>query len=66
MVNLDELKKKYEEITSRTGQKNQEFLSKFLITKEGTTVVRILPPKDEDDNFYAVTTWTQLTELMGQ
>ena len=56
MVNLDELRKKYEEVTSPPGQgSNTAFLKKFLITKEGTSVVRILPWKDEDKEFYAET-----------
>ena len=55
MVNLDELRKKYEEVTQQNSGGNKDFLSKFLITKEGTSIVRILPAKEEDDNFYAET-----------
>lgn len=56
MVNLDELRKKYEEVTKQnTGGGNSDFLSKFLITKEGTSLVRILPSKNEDEQFYAET-----------
>ena len=55
MVNLDELRKKYEEVTQRNSGGNKDFLSKFLITKEGTSIVRLLPAKNEDENFYAET-----------
>jgi len=55
MVNLDELRKKYEEVTQTNNGGNKDFLSKFLITKEGTSLVRILPAKNEDENFYAET-----------
>jgi|TARA_Y100000034_G_scaffold12697_1_gene13333 hypothetical protein len=55
MVNLDELRKKYEEVTQQNSGGNKDFLSKFLITKEGTSLVRILPAKNEDENFYAET-----------
>lgn len=55
MVNLDELRKKYEEVSQQNAGGNKDFLSKFLITKEGTSIVRILPAKEEDENFYAET-----------
>jgi len=56
MVNLDELRKKYEEVTQQnSGGGKNDFLSKFLITKEGTSLVRLLPAKSEDENFYAET-----------
>lgn len=56
MVNLDELRKKYEEVTKQnSGTGNSDFLSKFLITKEGTSLVRLLPAKNDEENFYAET-----------
>ena len=56
MVNLDALRKKYEEVTKQnSGTGNSDFLSKFLITKEGTSLVRLLPAKDDEENFYAET-----------
>ena len=56
MVNLDQLRKKYEQINrTKSDNDNSEFLKKFLMMKEGTTVVRILPSKEEDKEFYAET-----------
>ena len=56
MVNLDDLRKKYEEVTKQnSGTGNSDFLSKFLITKEGTSLVRLLPAKNDEENFYAET-----------
>jgi len=54
MVNINELRKKYNEI-NKSGGNNEEFLKKFLIMEEGTTVVRILPWRDEDSEFYSET-----------
>jgi|TARA_Y100000034_G_scaffold125307_1_gene174646 hypothetical protein len=54
MVNLNELRKKYEQI-NKTGMGNADFLEKFLMMDEGTTNVRILPWKDDEKNFYAET-----------
>ena len=51
MVNLDELRKKYEKVKSgNTG--NADFLSKFFMMESGVSVVRILPGA-EDSSFYA-------------
>jgi len=55
MVNIDELRKKYNQINRVGSEDNAEFLKKFLMTEEGTTLVRILPSKDEDTEFYAET-----------
>ena len=55
MVNINELRKKYEQIqNAQQGGGNAEFLKKFFMMEEGTSVVRILPGK-EDQEFYAET-----------
>lgn len=56
MVNIDELRKKYQEINNPGGAKkdNKEFLEKFFMMEEGTSLVRILPGKN-DQEFYAET-----------
>ena len=54
MVNLNELRKKYEQINN-PGSGNADFLSKFFMMDEGTSVVRVLPWKDENAEFYAET-----------
>jgi len=55
MVNIEELRKKYNQINKQPAQDTQDFLKKFLMMEEGTTQVRVLPAKDPDDNFYAET-----------
>jgi hypothetical protein len=55
MVNIDELRKKYNQINKVPGGDNAEFLKKFLMTEEGATLVRILPSKDPEKEFYAET-----------
>ena len=57
MVNIDELKKKYQEIQKASGGgDNSDFLKKFFMMEEGTSVVRVLPqPEGEDNEFYAET-----------
>ena len=56
MVNLDQLRQKYDQINrTKSDNDNSDFLKKFLMMKEGTTVVRILPDKEEDREFYAET-----------
>tara|TARA_R110000765_G_scaffold17124_5_gene47212 strand:- start:384 stop:1148 length:765 start_codon:yes stop_codon:yes gene_type:complete len=52
MVNLDELRKKYEEINSTGGGTKNNFLK---MTEPGTYYLRILPSKDEDLNFFSET-----------
>ena len=54
MVNLDELRKKYEQINNPGGG-NQDFLKKFFMMDDGTSYVRVLPSVDEDIQFYAET-----------
>ena len=55
MVNIEELRKKYNQINKQPAADTQDFLKKFLMMEEGTTQVRILPAKNPDDNFYAET-----------
>lgn len=55
MVNIDELRKKYNQINRVGTGENSDFLKKFLMMDEGTTTVRILPSKDEGEEFYAET-----------
>jgi hypothetical protein len=55
MVNLNELRKKYEQINNPGGGGNTDFLSKFFMMEEGTSVVRVLPWKDDSQEFYTET-----------
>jgi len=56
MVNLDELRKKYEQIqNANSGGGNIDFLKKFFMMEEGTSVVRVLPAGDTEREFYAET-----------
>ena len=58
MVNLDELRKKYDAIQKAQsgGGGNDDFLKKFFMMEEGTSVIRVLPAKEDSDNeFYAET-----------
>ena len=66
VINLDELRKKYEEVTQQTSGAKNDFLSKFLITKEGTSLVRILPAKEDEENFYAETAIHRIENDEGQ
>ena len=47
MVNIEQLRKKYAEINNPGGGGKSDFLSKFFMMDEGTSVVRVLPAKDE-------------------
>ena len=63
MVNIDELRKKYAEINNQGGGGNSDFLSKFFMMDEGTSVVRVLPAKDETtQEFYAETAIHRLND----
>ncbi len=54
-LNLDEIRKKHEQLLNSQGGGNS-FSENFLKVDKGTTPVRILPPKDSDeDSFYAET-----------
>ena len=59
MVNLDELKKKYEQIQraqSGGGGNSDDFLKKFFMMDEGTSIIRVLPsPEGTEQEFYAET-----------
>ena len=55
-INLDELRRKHEELSGTAkANSNQSFLDSFLRLEEGTNLIRILPWKDEDKQFYAET-----------
>ena len=58
MVNLDELRKKYDQIQKAQsgGGGNDDFLKKFFMMDEGTSIIRVLPsPEGSEDEFYAET-----------
>ena len=55
MVNIDELRKKYNQLNRVPSEANSEFLKKFLMMEEGITAVRVLPWKDDSAEFYAET-----------
>jgi|TARA_Y100000004_G_scaffold105140_1_gene118008 hypothetical protein len=55
MVNIEELRKKYNQINKTPESGGADFLKKFLMMEEGTTQVRVLPDKNPDNNFYAET-----------
>jgi len=52
MINLDKIREKFEKLNKKSGFNSES----FLILKEGTTVIRILPyrspERSTDDNFY--------------
>jgi len=52
MVDINALRQKYEEINKKPGGSG-DFLDKFLMMDEGSTNVRILPWKNDEDGFYA-------------
>ena len=62
MVNIEQLRKKYQEINNPGGGGNADFLSKFFMMEEGTSLVRVLPSKDEDSEFYAETAIHRLND----
>ena len=56
MVNIDKLREKYEQIqNAQSGGGSNDFLKKFFMMDEGTSVVRVLPSKDEGGEFYSET-----------
>jgi len=58
MVNLNELRKKYDAIQKAQsgGGGNEDFLKKFFMMEEGTSVIRVLPSTEgTEDEFYAET-----------
>ena len=54
-INLDELRRKHEELSGTKTKTNQSFLDSFLRLEEGTNLIRILPTNDEEKQFYAET-----------
>jgi len=55
MVNIEELRNKYNQINKVPSKDNADFLKKFLMMEEGETIVRILPWKDDTQEFYSET-----------
>ena len=55
-IDLEAIRRKHEEISSGPGTGgDSSFLDNFLQLQEGNNVVRILPGKDEETQFYAET-----------
>jgi len=54
-IDLEAIRRKHEEISSGPGGGDSSFLDKFIQLQEGNNVVRILPGKDEETQFYAET-----------
>jgi len=62
MVNIEQLRKKYAEINNPGGGGGSDFLSKFFMMDEGTSVVRVLPSKSDEKEFYAETAIHRLND----
>ena len=54
-IDLEAIRQKHAEISNGPGGGGGNFMDTFLVLKEGSNVVRILPGKDEDTQFYAET-----------
>ena len=54
-IDLEAIRRKHEEISSGPGGGDTSFLDNFIQLQEGNNVVRILPGKDEETQFYAET-----------
>lgn len=54
-IDLDALRRKHEELNNPGGGNNTEFLNNFYQIPEGSNAVRILPWRDDDQEFYAET-----------
>jgi hypothetical protein len=61
MVNLDELRKKYEQVSKQNSNSGGDFLDKFFMLEKGKSTVRILPPQ-EGEQFYAETAIHRLND----
>ena len=59
-IDLEAIRQKHEEI-SNAGGGGGSFIDTFIQLREGTNVVRILPGKDEDTEFYAETKIHRIT-----
>ena len=65
-IDLDALRKKHEELSNPGGSNSgSDFLKNFFQLKEGTNLLRILPWKDEDKQFYAETKIHRVTDENG-
>ncbi len=62
MVNIEQLRQKYNEINKVGSGENPDFLNKFLRVDEGATLVRIMPSKNEELDFYAETAIHRIDE----
>tara|TARA_Y100000310_G_C20417327_1_gene684964 strand:+ start:42 stop:797 length:756 start_codon:yes stop_codon:yes gene_type:complete len=65
-INLDKLREKHAEMTRQGTGDGGSFLNNFLQIKEGSNLVRILPGKDEETEFYAETKIHRITGGDGQ
>jgi hypothetical protein len=54
-IDLDALRRKHEELNNQGGGSSENVLDKFYQLDLGTNVVRILPWKNEENEFYAET-----------
>lgn len=54
-IDINALRKKYEEMAPKKAGDNSEFLKNFAQLSNGVNKVRILPPKEEGDSFFAAT-----------
>ena len=53
-IDLDALRKKHEQL-SNSGKKSDDFINNFVKLEDGDNLLRILPPKEDDQEFYAET-----------
>jgi len=54
-IDLDKIREMHEKLSSPGTGGSSDFTNNFVQLQEGTTVLRILPPKEEDQDFYAMT-----------
>lgn len=52
-IDLEKIRKMHEEMQSGSGQGID--LAKFMKVNDGINVIRILPPKEDDEDFYSMT-----------
>jgi len=65
-IDLEKLREKHAELTRQGTGGGQDFLNNFIQLKEGTNLVRILPGKDDETEFYAETKIHRITSEEGQ